>query len=439
MFTVPSHPSPLAQILQGFSEAAPAYLQKRKEEKSSEALFNTLSQMDENVSPLEFTRLLHSNPNLLPEHRASALKSYTDIQNAQSRQTAANRQRNPDTGQWVMSKGERDKYAAMNIRREENGEPLVPLKKFQTKYLGWPEEEAYGDEEEVMPIKQGTDNILKSRTPSQATPSGDQSPVPKEGQNPELIDAAMDEDLLLEPTKPPFSGKRYEQWQTANRKANQETFKKAVEHLQAVEQESHGLSVLEDLNNRGNLPQGMERLEIDPETGDIRATAKLFAVQHPDAERWVKTVYSMLNGLKGTFGARITNFDLESFMKRFPSLTNTREGRDQILQQIKIMNQLNTYHDKAIVGEIAKHQMENISPEQLYTIAKNKTLKSIQKSREELAQIGRNASQQATATMPGTQFFEELPDPSLFQEGKVAKNEKGEPVKIIRNGKWEDL
>jgi hypothetical protein len=87
--------------------------------------------------------------------------------------------------------------------------------------------------------------------------------------------------------------------------------------------------------------------------GELRPT---FASQiSPDAQEFVKLISDEMTGAKDTFGARVTNFDLQSYMKRLPSLINSAEGRRRVLRDLQIMNELNVSHDQGVLDIIDRY------------------------------------------------------------------------------------
>lgn len=430
MFVMPSRPSPLAQILQGFSEAAPAYLQKRREEKSSEALFNTLSQMDENVSPLEFTRLLHSNPNLLPEHRASALKSYTDIQNAQSKQTAANRpvggSRSGNVvydanGRPRLTAGAQSKRDEANITLAQQGKPLLRDRDINPEIAAWEDEhpdQVRRENENTAPI-----------TPFQKHREG-LANAPKEELPPEQ---------RFVPTN--MTPKQLDKWHTENRKYNEKPYDAVSERVRGTTKFNTIIDSMERLNEHGELPDDANRWTINPETGDVYDTLKKLSIgATPDTELFIKDLYEMAPDAKKDYGARITDFDLKTHMKKYPSLMNTKQGRRLILNQIKMLNKITQEYDKALVGVYRRHGLANITREQAENEAEDISKKEIDKVLNQYYQsINKSEAVQKTQHNSKTAYFESLPDPLGFPEGHRLRNDKTNEILELRDGKWEKL
>ncbi len=135
---------------------------------------------------------------------------------------------------------------------------------------------------------------------------------------------------------------------------------------------------MEDLNKSKKLPKDLQRLNIDEE-GNLR----LPFASSPEAQRYVKTLNEFSVGAKDTFGSRVTNFDLQQYLKRYPTLMNSEEGRKQLLEQMKIVNQINAVYyknlknvyDKAggvrnIDADIAERFAEQLSEDKVNELSK---------------------------------------------------------------------
>lgn len=90
------------------------------------------------------------------------------------------------------------------------------------------------------------------------------------------------------------------------------------------------------LNKTGKLPSGAGQFfNIDKE-GNLRFPQ----AATPEAEAYNKLVANQIRNAKEIFGSRITNFDLSSFLKGLPTLSNTKEGRELILEMLQVNSQL---------------------------------------------------------------------------------------------------
>ena len=147
-------------------------------------------------------------------------------------------------------------------------------------------------------------------------------------------------------------------------------------HREELEKNSNRYGIMNSLS--GKLPKGIGRLNVNSD-GDLRAPFLAGA----NAERFVKTLNEFAKGAKQTFGSRVTNFDLEQYMKTFPGLLNSEEGIKQILKQMKIVNDidkvyynnLETVLDKAggirnIDWDVAKRYARKISAPKVNSLIK---------------------------------------------------------------------
>lgn len=114
--------------------------------------------------------------------------------------------------------------------------------------------------------------------------------------------------------------------------------------------ESEGISIqrLQELNKTGRLPTGLQRLNVNFESGELRFPF----LANADTQAFVKTINDFTTKAKESFGARVTNFELNRFMKRLPTLLNTEEGREVILRQMEIVNEINTLYDQATLDTL---------------------------------------------------------------------------------------
>lgn len=106
--------------------------------------------------------------------------------------------------------------------------------------------------------------------------------------------------------------------------------------LRGLEAEEETVGILTDLNESKKLPKGLGRVNVNYKEGNLIVPA--FA--NAETQRYVKTVNEFLNRAKDTFGSRVTNFELDKFLQRLPTLANTEEGRRVILQQMKYFNSI---------------------------------------------------------------------------------------------------
>lgn len=87
--------------------------------------------------------------------------------------------------------------------------------------------------------------------------------------------------------------------------------------------------------------------------GDLRPTA--MAMLSPEAQESVKLIMDEMTGAKDTYGARVTNFDAQQYLKRLPSLLNSPEGRRRVLRDLSLINQMNQLHDREVLNIVDEY------------------------------------------------------------------------------------
>jgi hypothetical protein len=153
-------------------------------------------------------------------------------------------------------------------------------------------------------------------------------------------------------------------------KKNTETLDSARDRLKGNKRDVLGTKKLQQLEGSGKLPEGFGRLLIDPSTGDPYKTAQKAGLVSPEAQEWVKEIARFGNRAKDAFGSRVTNFDLFQYMKQFPSLLNTGEGRQRILRMMEINYELDALYDKAVQQIIDDIGEDKIPPAQVDKMAR---------------------------------------------------------------------
>jgi len=172
------------------------------------------------------------------------------------------------------------------------------------------------------------------------------------------------------------------------RHENKDIFKDSTDKLAGYKSEQRLLNVLEELNP--DLPEGLERTLINPSTGEPYALAQLTEIVPPKVQRFVKTVNDFTTKAKDTFGSRVTNFDLERFMSRLPSLLNTKDGRGQIIKQMKLINDINRLYYGTLKGVYQNYGLDNISQERAEEITENIIKDDVADLESQFSQIDQN-------------------------------------------------
>lgn len=176
-------------------------------------------------------------------------------------------------------------------------------------------------------------------------------------------------------------------------KANLPYYDEEQKKAQSHEAQADEIGILKDLS-----PQidASERLNINPFTGEILVPA----VASPETQRFVKTINDFTTKAKDSYGARVTNFDLQQFMQRLPTLANSEEGRRYIIEQMEIINNIDREYSRALNEVIGAHGgIRNIDWDVAKDLANKRAKPQVEKLKKQLTTIGTkaNSSFQKTA------------------------------------------
>jgi hypothetical protein len=174
-------------------------------------------------------------------------------------------------------------------------------------------------------------------------------------------------------------------------------YQEAGTKLRNMKMDKERLAILENLNKSQKLPKNLERLNVDKE-GNL----KLPYLAAPESQRYVKTLNEFSAGAKDTFGSRVTNFDLAQYMKRYPTLLNTSEGRKQLLDQMKIVNEINSVYYKNLKNIYDRAGgVRNIDSDVADRMAEQLSESKVNKLSEKFNQIGQFSSKPAASEFKG--------------------------------------
>ncbi len=149
-------------------------------------------------------------------------------------------------------------------------------------------------------------------------------------------------------------------------KDNAALFSDNKDKAKGFQNAARSIGQLNNLNNRGNLPKGFGKvLNVNWKTGELRVPS----LSNPQTELFVKTVNEFIKGAKDSFGARVTNFELDRFMQQLPTLANTEEGRRLILSQMDSVNKLNQLEADSLKEVYQHYGLRGIDREQAETLA----------------------------------------------------------------------
>lgn len=144
----------------------------------------------------------------------------------------------------------------------------------------------------------------------------------------------------------------------------------------------------------------------------------------PGAQEAVKLITDMLSGAKDTYGARVTNFDAQQFLKRLPGLLNSPEGKKRVLRDLSLLNKINLLHRQGILEEFDVAGGSGALP---YSEAERRATKNHKKEIDDLKDRFVN---------PNKKAFTSLPEAAAYK-GKRIKNKDTGEIFISNGESWE--
>jgi hypothetical protein len=139
-----------------------------------------------------------------------------------------------------------------------------------------------------------------------------------------------------------------------------------------------------------------------------------YSILTPEAQEAVKLIIDSTSNIKDTYGARVTNFDLQTYLKKLPSLLNSPEGKMRVLRDLQIMNRLNQLHSKGIQEIFSEKGGTDQIP---FSTAENLYKKKFGSEEKKLVDLFVN---------PAKGVFDEKPDPQKYLGRKIKDPKTGE-------------
>lgn len=157
--------------------------------------------------------------------------------------------------------------------------------------------------------------------------------------------------------------------------------KQIIDKAKAAKQNLHDLNRMEELEKEGKLdtPGYVEFLK--------RSGLDIPALLNPGSEEFNKIAANFIRGAKDTFGSRISNFEVEQFLRTLPNLSQSTSGRSRVIANLKYLNRADIEYNEALKDIMAKNK--NIPPldllEQVDLKVDKKLSKLADKFKEDLA------------------------------------------------------
>jgi hypothetical protein len=199
--------------------------------------------------------------------------------------------------------------------------------------------------------------------------------------------------------------------------------------IQSLEHEADSLAVLEELSPKIS---GIERLNINPSTGSLIIPA----LASPEAQTFSKTVNDFTVNAKDSFGARVSNFELDRFMQRLPTLANSEEGRREIIRQMQLVNQMNILRNKAIQDVVEEYGgVRNIDYDQALRLADKRIKTPLESLKKEYRRVDKNLDNQYDKKAKEIKSKTPSGRVTLEKDGKFYHIPKNQLKKVIESNK----
>jgi hypothetical protein len=141
-------------------------------------------------------------------------------------------------------------------------------------------------------------------------------------------------------------------------------------------------------------------------------------VGNPESEEFDKLTATMTRTVKDYYGARITQFELETFLKSIPSLMNSQEGRTRIIRGLSILNEPREMEYKTL-QEVRKQHKGRALP---FDLAEEIT-ERMESKLDTLAEEFKSISSSETTEAAAPQVMTKMPSPSAHK-GKIIRDDK---------------
>lgn len=165
---------------------------------------------------------------------------------------------------------------------------------------------------------------------------------------------------------------------------NDPVYREAITKAKSLGKQEQSFKDLEKLSPK--IPQGFARAFYDKQ-GNIRPLAQVLKFVPKEAEEYVKIINDFTTQAKDSYGSRVTNFDLQQFMKRLPTLANSEEGRALIIERMKTQTQADKIYFDALKEVYRHYGQGKITPEDAESIAEQISDSRIEGIRERASQI----------------------------------------------------
>lgn len=133
-----------------------------------------------------------------------------------------------------------------------------------------------------------------------------------------------------------------QQQRSAVFKETKETRKDITDAAKASRDNNARLSRMEKLISEGKLQNPFLYSTLKKVGLDISA------LQNPESQEFEKLTNDFLKNAKSIFGSRVSNFEIEQFLKTVPSLAQSDDGKERIIRNLKLLNEGNLLREQTM-------------------------------------------------------------------------------------------
>lgn len=377
-------------IGQGLANLITSGTQSYQNSADESALQKSISSLGDNPSPRQILDAITGTRTYSPQAKQTALKNYLgvsefeelkrkaiaqeEINKEKNRVASLGKKSEQDTEalkESLIADGYPDYIADIYVQSPPSVQNRLTAEHNELKARGirQPIPKAGAEEEVPIPPPKSPE-----ATPEASVPPEEEVNAPIESVAAEIPPTPKKEEWPEIPAPAETTYAEREKWRSGNQKENnkilQATKDKTNSHTNAMIRYGR----LTNLNNSKKLPEGVGSLVINPETGEPWPLAQLTGLVNKETQDFVKTMNDFLIDAKNYFGSRVTNFDVTAFKSRLPTLMNSEEGRRLIIEQMKLMEELQIVHDKELENGL-KHYGRNASYSDIQRVVDDKTSK----------------------------------------------------------------
>lgn len=220
----------------------------------------------------------------------------------------------------------------------------------------------YGQQEQ--PATQNLQNMLSGLSPEDTqtlreslviSPGAAQEQIVEQQQLP-----VMKAEPLLKPVLKPEQALKVAEFQEKKRARES---KEVSEHYKLTKPE------LDEIKKRSKVAKedlrSLDRLEELEDSGKLdsasyytflkNAGLDIPALMSPESQEYNKIVNNFVRNIKDIFGAKISNQEMEQFMKTLPNLSQSAEGRKRVIANLKNIARVNAEYGNTLKEVMAKY------------------------------------------------------------------------------------